>query len=153
MNLIYIILKSISISGFIIIRYLYLQVHIIRIIWIIPMALNRNTVNKIKHNAIANATKNIAGTATLSGDNYVFEGVLDIDKDARDTSYSGVGYIKITMKDGNVIVAYADYAARQHAYALSDLVDLGISIDGRGVVFFIFKYELDGVLARDLRRG
>ena len=59
----------------------------------------------------------------MDGDNYVFEGVLDIAKEARDTSYSGVGYIKITMKDGNVIVAYADYAARQHAYALSDLVD------------------------------
>ncbi|MBQ8818600.1 MAG: hypothetical protein IJZ83_08490 [Clostridia bacterium] len=72
---------------------------------------------------IANATKNIAGTATLSGDNYVFEGVLDIDKDARDTSYSGIGYIKVTMTDGKEVVVYSDYIARQHAYALSDLVE------------------------------
>ena len=72
---------------------------------------------------IANATKNIAGTATLSGDNYVFEGVLDIDKDARDTSYSAVGYIKVTMTDGKEIVLYADYAERKNASALSDLVE------------------------------
>ena len=72
---------------------------------------------------VANATKNIAGTATLSGDNYVFEGVLDIAKDARDTSYSAVGYIKVTMTDGKEVVVYSDYIARQHAYALSDLVD------------------------------
>ena len=81
------------------------------------------TTNAAGGITIENAASNIAGTATLDGDNYVFEGVLDIAKEARDTSYSGVGYIKITMKDGNVIVAYADYVARQHAYALSDLVD------------------------------
>ena len=72
---------------------------------------------------IANATKNIAGTATLNGDNYVFEGVLDIAKDARDTSFSAVGYVKVTMTDGKEVVVYSDYIARQHAYALSDLVD------------------------------
>lgn len=72
---------------------------------------------------VANATSNIAGTATVSGDNYVFEGVLPIAKDARDTSYSGVGYIKVTMKDGKEVVLYADYVARLHAYALSDLVE------------------------------
>ena len=69
------------------------------------------------------ATSDIAGTATLSGDNYVFEGVLPIGKDARDTSYSGVGYIKVTMKDGKEVVVYADYIARLHAFALSDLVE------------------------------
>ena len=72
---------------------------------------------------VANATKNIAGTATLNGDNYVFEGVLDIAKDARDTSYSGIGYIKVTMTDGTEVFVYSDYIARQHAYALSDLVE------------------------------
>ena len=81
------------------------------------------TTNAAGGITIENAASNIAGTATLDGDNYVFEGVLDIAKEARDTSYSGVGYIKITMTDGKVIVAYADYVARQHAYALSDLVD------------------------------
>ena len=69
------------------------------------------------------ATSDIAGTATLDGDNYVFEGVLPIAKDARDTSYSGVGYVKVTMKDGKEVVVYADYIARLHAYALSDLVE------------------------------
>ena len=69
------------------------------------------------------ATSDIAGTATLDGDNYIFEGVLPIAKDARDTSYSGVGYVKVTMKDGKEVVVYADYIARLHAYALSDLVE------------------------------
>lgn len=72
---------------------------------------------------VANATKNIAGTATLNGDNYVFEGVLDIAKEARDTSYSAVGYVKVTMTDGKEVIVYSDYIARQHAYALSDLVE------------------------------
>ena len=84
---------------------------------VVPTANAKNGV------AVENATNNIAGTATLSGDNYVFEGVLDIDKDARDTSYSAVGYVKVTMKDGKVVYAYADYIARLHAFALSDLVD------------------------------
>lgn len=84
---------------------------------VVPTANAKNGV------AVENATKNIAGTATLSGDNYVFEGVLDIDKDARDTSYSAVGYVKVTMKDGKVVYAYADYIARLHAFALSDLVE------------------------------
>lgn len=78
---------------------------------------------------VANATSNIAGTATVSGDNYVFEGVLPIAKDARDTSYSGVGYVKVTMKDGKEVVVYADYIARLHAYALSDLVETFVDDD------------------------
>ena len=49
--------------------------------------LTSNASDGIK---IENAVNNIAGTATLDGDNYVFEGVLDIAKDARDTSYSAV---------------------------------------------------------------
>lgn len=65
----------------------------------------------------------LAGNATVDGDSYVFEGVYSIDKADRDTSYSGVGYIKVTMKDGKEIVVYADYFARLHAYALSDLVE------------------------------
>ena len=69
------------------------------------------------------ATSNIAGTATANGDLYTFEGVLDIDKEARDTSYSGIGYIKVTMTDGKEVVVYSDYVARNHAYALSDLVE------------------------------
>lgn len=84
---------------------------------VVPTANAKNGIT------IANATKNIAGTATLSGDNYVFEGVLDIDKDARDTSYSAVGYVKVTMTDGKEVFVYSDYIARQHAFALSDLVD------------------------------
>ena len=36
---------------------------------------------------LENAIKNIAGTATENGSNYVFEGVLDIDKELRDTTY------------------------------------------------------------------
>ena len=72
---------------------------------------------------IITATSNIAGTVVLDGENYVFEGVLPVGKNARDTSYSGVGYIKVTMKDGKETVVYADYFARLHAYALSDLVE------------------------------
>ncbi|MBQ7384135.1 MAG: hypothetical protein IJV72_05015 [Clostridia bacterium] len=84
---------------------------------VVPTANAKNGIT------VATATKNIAGTATLSGDNYVFEGVLDIAKDARDTSYSGIGYIKVTMTDGKEVVVYSDYIDRQHAYALSDFVD------------------------------
>lgn len=69
------------------------------------------------------AIKNIAGTATENGGNYVFEGVLDIDKESRDTTYSAVGYVKLTMKDGKEVVLYSEYIVRQHAFALSDLVD------------------------------
>ena len=73
--------------------------------------------------SLENATSNIAGTVTLDGGKYVFEGVLPVDKAARDTSYSGVGYIKVTMVDGKEVVIYSDYFARLHAYALSDLVE------------------------------
>ena len=69
------------------------------------------------------ATSDIAGTAVANGDSYVFEGVLPVGKDARDTSYSAVGYIQVTMKDGKTVVVYADYIARMHAFALSDLVE------------------------------
>ena len=55
---------------------------------------------------------------------YTFEGVRTIAKAERDTSYSGVGYLKVTMKDDTVIVVYADYVTRNHAYALSDLVSI-----------------------------
>ena len=72
---------------------------------------------------LENAQSNIAGTATLNGDVYSFEGILAIDKAARDTSYSGIGYVKVTMTDGKEIVVYSDYIARNHAYALSDLVE------------------------------
>ena len=69
------------------------------------------------------ATSNIVGTAIANGDTYAFDGILNIDKEARDISYSGIGYIKVTMTDGKVTTVYSDYAARNHAYALSDLVE------------------------------
>ena len=72
---------------------------------------------------LENAQSNIAGTATLNGDVYSFEGILAIDKAARDTSYSGIGYVKVTMTDGKEVVVYSDYIARNHAFALSDLVE------------------------------
>lgn len=84
---------------------------------VIPTANDKDGIT------LANATKNIAGTATLDGNVYSFSGVFDIDKDARDTSYSGIGYIKVTMTDGKEVVVYSDYIARNHAYALSDLVE------------------------------
>ena len=86
---------------------------------VVPTANAKGGVDK------ANAAKvaDIVGTATADGNNYVFSGVLPVAKEARDTSYSAVGYIQVTMKDGTVIVAYADYVARNHAFALSDLVE------------------------------
>ena len=85
---------------------------------VVPTANAKGGVDK------ANAAKvaDIAGEATADGNKYVFSGVLPVAKDARDTSYSAVGYVQVTMKDGTVVVAYADYVARNHAYALSDLV-------------------------------
>lgn len=86
---------------------------------VVPTANAKAGVDK------ANTAKaaDIAGTATANGNYYVFDGVLPVAKDARDTSYSAVGYIQVTMKDGTVVVVYADYVARNHAYALSDLVE------------------------------
>ena len=71
----------------------------------------------------ASGATNLAGAEKLSGDLYSFEGILNVGKDARETSYSGIGYIKLTMADGKVIVVYSDYAKRNHAFALADLVD------------------------------
>ena len=87
------------------------------------------TADAKKGITIENATKNIAGEAKADGDGYTFSGVLAIDKDARDTSYSGIGYIKVTLKDDRVVVVYADYASRNHGFALSDLVDEFIDDD------------------------
>lgn len=86
---------------------------------VVPTANAKAGVDKNNAAKVAD----IAGTATADGDKYVFSGVLPVGKDARDTSYSGVGYILVTMTDGTQIVAYADYTARNHAYALSDLVE------------------------------
>lgn len=65
----------------------------------------------------------ITGTPSASGSNYVFSGVHSVEKDDRDVSYSGVGYVQATLSDNSVVVAYAPYVARSHGYALSDLVD------------------------------
>ena len=81
------------------------------------------TENALNGVDLSNATSNIAGEAIFDGENYVFEGVLSIDKSERDTSYSGVGYVKVTMEDGKEIIVYGDYIKRMHAYALSDLVE------------------------------
>ena len=86
---------------------------------VVPTANAKAGVDKNNAAKIAD----IVDTATASGDKYIFSGVLPIGKDARDTSYSGIGYVLVTMTDGTQIVAYADYAARNHAYALSDLVE------------------------------
>ena len=67
----------------------------------------------------------IAAPATWSATSdttYTFEGVRTVAKAERDTSYSGVGYLTVTMQDDTVITVYADYVTRNHAFALSDLV-------------------------------
>lgn len=75
--------------------------------------------------------KNVAGVTDIaagsewsatSATTYTFEGVRTIAKAERDTSYSGVGYLKITMQDDTVVYVYSDYVTRNHAFALSDLV-------------------------------
>ena len=84
-------------------------------------------------NVAGGLTKEAAGVTDIAAGSdwaatsdtvYTFEGVRTIAKAERDTSYSGVGYLKVTMKDDTVIVVYADYVTRHHAYALSDLVSV-----------------------------
>ena len=84
-------------------------------------------------NIAGGLTKEAAGVADIAAGSawsatsdtaYTFEGVRTVAKAERDTSYSGVGYLKVTMKDDTVIVVYADYVTRNHAYALSDLVSV-----------------------------
>lgn len=86
---------------------------------VVPTANAKDGVDKNNTAKIADIT----ATATADGNKYVFSGVLPVGKEARDTSYSGVGYVVVTMTDGTQIVAYADYSERNHAYALSDLVE------------------------------
>ena len=86
---------------------------------VVPTSVAKHGVDK-QNTAIA---ADIAGEAAADGNKYVFSGTMAIEKADRDTSYSGVGYILVTMKDGTKVVAYADYIARNHAYALSDLVE------------------------------
>ena len=62
--------------------------------------------------------------SATSATTYTFEGVRTIAKAERDTSYSGVGYLKITMQDDTVVYVYSDYVKRNHAFALSDLVEM-----------------------------
>lgn len=78
-------------------------------------------------------TKETAGAADIAASSgwsaqtdsaYTFEGVRTIAKAERDISYSGVGYLSVTMKDGTVITVYSDYVMRNHAYALSDFVSV-----------------------------
>ena len=69
----------------------------------------------------------IAAPATWSATSdttYTFEGVRTVAKAERDTSYSGIGYLTVTMQDDTAFTVYADYVTRNHAYALSDLVSV-----------------------------
>ena len=86
---------------------------------VVPTAVAKNGVDKLN----AAVAADIAGEAAANGNKYTFSGMMPVEKADRDTSYSGVGYLLITMKDGTKVVAYADYIARNHAYALSDLVE------------------------------
>ena len=86
---------------------------------VVPTAVAKSGVDKLNAGLVAD----MAGEAAENGNKYVFSGTMAVNKANRDTSYSGVGYILVTMKDGTQIVAYADYIARNHAYALSDLVE------------------------------
>ena len=98
-------------------------------------------VKKIELGTVVIPTANIAGgltreTAAAIGKDlaavsewsatsdaaYTYEGIRTVEKAERDTSYSGVGYLTVTMQDNTVVTVYADYIARNHAYALSDLV-------------------------------
>ena len=82
-------------------------------------------------NVAGGLTRETAGVTDIAGStewistsetSYTFEGVRTIAKEERDTSYSGVGYLTVTMKDDTVITVYSDYVTRNHAYALSDFV-------------------------------
>ena len=62
----------------------------------------------------------------LDGDEYIYDAVYDVAKEDRDTEFSGIGYIKFTMNDGEVVELYSAYASRKHTVALSELVEFPV---------------------------
>ena len=82
----------------------------------------REALDKLGANAYTDISAS-TDSLTVDGDSYVFEGVYDVSKEARDTEFSGIGYVKCTMTDGKVIELYSDYTTRKHCTALSDLVE------------------------------
>lgn len=81
-------------------------------------------VNRAAQTAAGDAARDLDITASgaLDLDVYVFEGIRDIAKDERNTSFSGVGYIQVTMQDDTVVEHFAEFDIAKHAWSLASIV-------------------------------